>query len=193
MPWIFGGGTALAVHLSHRVSYDIDAFVCSSDVIRDLTPNRNPVTREILGGRRYEYPGNYLKLCLDHGEIDFIVSSSHTDNPTTAWDFGGTIINIETPCEIVIKKIFYRPSSFKVRDVFDFASVLPSYGDALALALPEVEDRLDKLRDRIALLAPSYEASAVNDVNPTEIGRQFMTRAAPDRVLAFLAGWRTLS
>ncbi|UEM23278.1 hypothetical protein JL100_011260 [Skermanella mucosa] len=77
--WSFGEGTSLAVHCDHRYSHDIDAFVSSAEVIRALSPNRNPATKRLPDGRKYEYPGNYLKLVLDRGEIDFIIGGSRTD------------------------------------------------------------------------------------------------------------------
>lgn len=33
-PWTFGGGTALAQILGHRISYDVDIFLDSSTVLR---------------------------------------------------------------------------------------------------------------------------------------------------------------
>src|SRR4051812_30747119 len=102
--WSFGGGTSLAVHYDHRHSYDIDAFVGSGDVIRALSPNRNPATKALLDGRKYEYPGNYLKLVLDNGEIDFIVGGARTDHPVEFWEFEGWGLPINTPWETAVKK-----------------------------------------------------------------------------------------
>jgi hypothetical protein len=188
--WTFGGGTALAVHYGHRVSHDIDVFVPSSDIIASLSPARNSATKTLLGGRRYEYPGHYLKLYLDGGEIDFLVGSRRSSDPVRPWNFEGREIAIETPWESAIKKIFHRPSQFKVRDVFDLAAVIEHHSDQLRSALPEVEDRLDKLVDRIERLAPSYANLTVNDINPTESGRKYMEASAILSVLAFLKDWR---
>lgn len=188
--WTFGGGSALAVHYGHRVSHDIDAFVPSSDIIASLSPARNSVTKALLSGRRYEYPGHYLKLYLDGGEIDFLVGSRRSSDPVRPWNFEGREIAIETPWESAIKKIFHRPSQFKVRDVFDLAAVVEHHPDQFRDALPEVEDRLDKLVDRIERLAPSYADLAANDVNPTDSGRKYMQPSAAQSVLAFLKDWR---
>ncbi len=36
--WSFGGGTALAIQLDHRTSYDIDIFFPDSQALRELSP-----------------------------------------------------------------------------------------------------------------------------------------------------------
>ncbi len=178
------------MHYDHRVSYDIDIFVRDSDALRDLTPARNPLTRALLAERKFEYPGNYLKLNLDAGEIDFILAGRRTEHPTTPWNFDGRTVLIETPWEIAVKKIFHRPSSFKIRDIFDVALVLERDPDALSASLAEVEDRLDKVIDRIDRLIPSYAMAAAEDINPTVSGLPYMQAEAAEAVLAFLTDWQ---
>lgn len=184
--WSFGGGTALAVHLDHRISHDIDIFMPNADWVSALAPNANPKTRAVIGAGRYEFPGGYLKLKLEAGEIDFIVGSKRTGHPTERWNFEGRTILLETPVEIAIKKLFYRPSSFKVRDIFDLAAVIEADGQELASFLDLVADRLDKAIDRIDALLDTYEELARTDVHPTEHGRKYATRAAAERALEFL-------
>jgi len=184
--WSFGGGTALAVHLGHRISYDVDIFMPNSDWVSDLAPNANPKTLALIGDRKYEFPGGYLKLKLEAGEIDFIVGSKRTSQPAQPWDFEGRSILIETPWEIAIKKLFYRPSNFKVRDIFDLAAIIEVDGRKLSSFLPLVAERLDKAIDRIDALLDKYEEMARTDVNPTERGRKYATRAAAASVLDFL-------
>lgn len=189
--WTFGGGTSLAVHYDHRISYDIDIFVARAQILTDLSPNRNPATKSLLSGRPYQFTGGYLKLELDDGEIDFIIGGSRTGDPTQSWTFETRTILIETPWETATKKIFYRPSTFKVRDVFDLAAVIDRDGEKLKQSLPEIEDRLDKLIDRVDALAPTYESAAVADVNPTETGRKYLDAEAVHSVLSFLINWRS--
>ncbi|MPZ24486.1 MAG: hypothetical protein GEU28_13350 [Dehalococcoidia bacterium] len=188
--WTFGGGTALAVFYEHRISYDIDIFLPNADAVTDLSPARNPATKALLGEHGYQFPGNYLKLELDRGEIDFILGGRRTAEPTHPWEFDGRTILIETPWEAAIKKVFYRSSTFKVRDVFDLAAVIDRDGERLKSCLPEVEDKLDRLLDRIDALIPVYEERAKADINPTEQGRKYMTREAIDSVVAFVREWR---
>lgn len=188
--WTFGRGTALVVFYEHRISYDIDIFVSDSEVVTALSPHKNPATKALLGEHGYQFPGNYLKLELDKGEIDFIVGGRRTDEPTQPWEFEGRTIFIETPWEAAIKKIFYRSSTFKVRDVFDLAAVIDHDGEKLKAYLPEVEDKLDRLIDRIDALAPSYEALVVSDISPTELGKKYMETSAIQTVSTFLSDWK---
>ncbi|MGE0237116.1 MAG: nucleotidyl transferase AbiEii/AbiGii toxin family protein, partial [Parvibaculaceae bacterium] len=136
--WTFGGGTSLAVQYEHRISHDVDIFVPHSQTVTDLSPVRNPAVRALIAGRNYEFPDNYLKLQLESGEIDFIVGSSRTRLPTQPWSFEGRTILIDTPWETAIKKMFHRPSTFKIRDVFDVAAVIDRDGGRLEAALPEI-------------------------------------------------------
>src|ERR1700741_817102 len=70
-PWTFGGGTALAQILSHRISYGVYIFLDSSTVLKNLAPNMNPATKWLCD--TWQWPGRYLKLILrDIGEIDFL-------------------------------------------------------------------------------------------------------------------------
>ena len=188
--WTFGGGTSLAVHYDHRTSYDIDVFVRTAQVLTDLSPNKNSATKALLSDRPYQFTGNYLKLELDAGEIDFIIGGNRTDEPTQRWKIEDRTILIETPWETAIKKIFYRPSTFKIRDVFDLAAVIDHHGNRMRSSLPEIADRLDKLIDRIEALAPVYEKAAKDDVNPTEAGLKYMRADAVHAVLDFLADWK---
>ena len=85
--WTFGGGTALAQILGHRISYDVDIFLDSSTVLKNLAPNINKVTKSLCD--TWQWPGKYLKLILrDVGEIDFLNAPSYIDNPTYQMKFG---------------------------------------------------------------------------------------------------------
>jgi hypothetical protein len=190
--WSFGGGTSLAVFYDHRISYDIDIFVSSSDTLTELSPAGNPATKALLAGRS-QFPGNYLKFQLESGEIDFIVAGRRTTNPVQSWEFEGRAIDIDTPWETAIKKMFYRPSTFKVRDAFDLAAVVDHHAEQLRSQLIVVEDRLDKLIDRLDALAAAYESLAIDDINPTESGTKYATGEAIQSAILFLLNWRDQS
>ena len=186
--WSFGGGTALAVAYAHRISYDIDIFLNNASVLRSLTPAKSPAVKALVGARNFEFPGNYLKLNLADGEVDFIVAAAVTDNPTSAWSFEGRAVPLETPVEIAAKKISYRSSTFKVRDVFDLAIVISHQRDALEPALTGLKEKLPRLIDRVSKLKPVFAEQAAADINSTDFGRQYLDRA-PDIVLDYLTDW----
>jgi hypothetical protein len=189
--WSFGGGTSLAVFYDHRISHDIDIFLGNSDTLTALSPARNPATRALLAGRGYQFPGNYLKLQMEGGEIDFILAGRRTADPVQPWNFEGREINIDTPWETAIKKMFYRPSTFKVRDAFDLAAVIDHHGERLRSNLSAVEDRLDKLIDRLDALAAAYESMAADDINETQAGSKYAASDAIGSAISFLADWRS--
>jgi hypothetical protein len=180
--WSFGGGTSLAVFYDHRISYDIDIFI--ADIITDLSPARNPAQASWRGAATSSQ-ANYLKLQLKTGEIDFIVGGRRTLDPVQPRE-----IKIDTPWDTAIKKMFYRPSTFNVRDAFDLAAVVDHHGERLRSHLHVVEDRLDKLIDRLDTLSGAYERLVTDDVNPTEPGAKYARGEAIQWAIFFLRDWR---
>lgn len=156
MKWSLGGGTALALHLNHRVSFDIDIFFEHPGALKELM--RNPKTKQLSDDR--EFPGNYLKILRPEGEIDFILASNVTDNFSQTYNFEGEHINIETPIEIIAKKIKYRGSKFTLRDVYDLSAVIKTTPDILErLAdLEELSMTFEKIFQRIGFLQKNAES-----------------------------------
>jgi hypothetical protein len=72
MHWSLGGGTALALHLNHRISFDVDIFLDHPGALKELM--KNPKTKRLSDDR--EFPGNYLKIIRPEGEIDFILAAT---------------------------------------------------------------------------------------------------------------------
>lgn len=152
-PWTLGGGTGLFLSLNHRVSYDIDIFLEDPRGLKAIAGD--PRTKRISND--WHFPGNYLKLIRQEGEIDFILAATITENCFSAYDFEGTKINVETPAEIIAKKIRYRGSNFAIRDIFDFALAV-DHDPRLTAKLGQVLSRKDfqKTLDRVTLLKRSF-------------------------------------
>lgn len=135
--WSFGGGTALMLQIDHRESHDIDLFLDDPQIL----PFLNPETQGIMLERRpdsYDSDGSgVLKLAYrDLGEIDFICAPGITDGPTTSSAVRGRTIRLETPAEIIAKKVYFRGWNFQPRDMFDLAAVAENCGtDYLVTAL----------------------------------------------------------
>jgi hypothetical protein len=133
--WSFGGGTALMLQIDHRESHDIDLFLDDPQIL----PFLNPETQGMQLERRpesYDSDGSgVLKLAYrDLGEIDFICAPSITDDPVTSSDVRGRTVWLETPAEIIAKKVYFRGWNFQPRDMFDLATVAESYGADYVIA-----------------------------------------------------------
>ncbi len=174
--WSWGGGTALAMHLAHRVSDDIDIFFTDAHALRLLSPQRNRAVKAITG--KWQDPGHTIKLECEEGEIDFIVARQFTDHPTDPVEIEGRSISLETPAEVLAKKLHYRGSRAIARDVFDMAAALEAVPDQVRLAVRATPDgarrAADSMRRRTARIIrelsgavrPTVEGEALLSLDP---------------------------
>ncbi len=153
--WSFGGGTALMTYYNHRKSKDIDIFLRDVQLLTRFTPRLNDYVAERVDD--YTEMSSSLKLKVKHQEIDFIVAPFLTQKPTIKKLIGNTPVYIETPEEIVIKKIFYRAEAFKTRDVVDLAVVIKDKADGLLENISVYQNKIPVLRDRLKTLKRVYD------------------------------------
>ena len=160
--WSFGGGTALMLQINHRESHDIDLFIDDAQYL----PYLNPETQDYdlaLAPSDYETDGTRaLKIVFDGvGEIDFICCDPVTDEPFAVSEIRGRRVKLETPAEILAKKVVFRGSQLQPRDMFDIAAVAQAMGadyvveacsrfpDACQKALRVTEKMSPKLVDSV--------------------------------------------
>lgn len=159
-PWSFGGGTALMLKYRHRYSRDIDIFLRDPQFIGHVSPRLSAAAEAVTDD--YEEAGEYVKLRLQGGEIDFIGTGWLTSEPYRTESVMGRDVNVETPAEIVGKKVRYRASTFKARDLFDFAIVAeraPGEIAKLSSLLREYRPILaERIESRRVILQEEYEA-----------------------------------
>ncbi len=129
--WSFGGGTALMLQINHRESHDIDLFIEDAQYL----PYLNPETQDYdlaLAPSDYETDGTRaLKIVFEGvGEIDFICCDPVTETPFTKAEIRGRNVRLETPAEILAKKVVFRGSQLQPRDMFDIAAVAQAMGTA---------------------------------------------------------------
>lgn len=162
--WTLGGGTAIALSIDHRISYDIDIFVPGVP-LKLFTPSQNPAAGRISS--RFQWPGHYLKFERSEGEIDFISAVLQT-KPGYAWrGLCGRPIAVETPEEVVVKKIRFRSARFTARDVFDLAAVAEARPDLSATLAGEVPDALARTLESLDLQAKRGAEALARSVTPT--------------------------
>ena len=164
----------MSISLNHRISYDIDIFFQDASALKFLSPNKNKKMRALSDD--WQQPGNYLKIERPEGDIDFLIARTFSAFPHFLHDFKGKKIFVETPAEIIAKKIHYRGSQFSVRDIFDIAAVSEFAPDELISVSSEIRDALPRTVDRIKLLRKRYEQTVHDAVFPSGRGVNFMDR-----------------
>ncbi|WP_367184936.1 nucleotidyl transferase AbiEii/AbiGii toxin family protein [uncultured Bradyrhizobium sp.] len=178
-PWTFGGGTALAQILGHRISYDVDIFLDSSTDLKNLAPNTNPVTKSLCDS--WQWPGKYLKLILrDVGEIDFLNAPSYIASPTYELKFGDRFIAAERSAEIATKKLVYRASTYTARDAFDLAAIYLHDRSALGeiARCPAITHHVvSSALSRLNLAKGQYQAEMRSLINATPRGEEIIDSA----------------
>jgi hypothetical protein len=151
--WVLGGGTALMILADHRLSRDIDAFIDDPQYLALLSPE----TTDVWNCSAWDRAAHYLKLKFVEGEIDFIVSAPISSLPPLEKQIDLTgirkgskpTIRIDPPVEIALKKLHYRATMLKARDVFDISVVDAIAGAALIANLHEVAEKKDDLLRRL--------------------------------------------
>lgn len=98
-----------------------------------------------------------MKLVYAEGEIDFIVSGPLSGLPTDTREIDLTdlpaarkaLIEVEHPAEIALKKMHYRPTMLKPRDIFDVAVADSIDHLALVENLSAISDKKSELIRRL--------------------------------------------
>lgn len=156
--WSFGGGTVLMRRYRHRVSRDVDIFVPDPQWLGYLTPRLNPVAEDKTA--EYVEQAGFLKLYFPEGELDFIVAAPLTRSPWTGETIFGRTVLVESPAEIIGKKIKHRGAELKARDILDIALVSEREPESLRAIAPLLEAQrgvvLRRLRDREQALREDF-------------------------------------
>lgn len=133
--WSFGGGTALMLQIDHRESHDIDLFLDDPQILPFLNPEIQGITLDRQPDGYDSDGAGVLKLVYsDLGEIDFICAPSILDDGSAVHEVRGRRVILETPAEIIAKKVYFRGGRFQPRDMFDLAAVVERYGDDYVVA-----------------------------------------------------------
>lgn len=183
--WTLGGGTALALKIHHRISYDIYIFLEDAGHLRALSPNRNQAARAIT--EKWQEPGHYIKLLCDEGGIDFIVAATLTNLTPWLYKFKGREISIEEPAEILAKKLKYRGSQIIARDVFDILACYRADPEIVKIAVLAAPEGTRHAVDRIHRMADRFRETIVDEVNPTDSGAELL-EIDPIRAAEILSG-----
>lgn len=163
--WTFSGGTALMLHIGHRISHDVDIFIDDPQLLPLLNPESQSYACEIVPSGYSGDGANFLKIAFeDIGEIDFIVGALLTNDPFLETEVEGRTVKLETVPEIITKKIFYRGGSIKARDVFDIAAAAQDHRDEIVKALQGYPDHVAAALAKLGKLNPEFVDEAISEL-----------------------------
>jgi hypothetical protein len=158
--WSLGGGTVLMFHYEHRLSKDIDIFVPDPQFLGYINPRIGGKGEDIT--QHYTDGAEYIKLYLPEGEIDFVAALPLTAQPFARDEVQGREVLLETPVEIVAKKLWHRGDRATPRDLLDLAVVIEHEYDAIlqnkAIFTKNLEAFIHQCEKRKSILEPVYEA-----------------------------------
>jgi Nucleotidyl transferase AbiEii toxin, Type IV TA system len=160
--WTLGGGTAMMLQIDHRDSHDVDIFLSDPQLLSFLDPQKRDFRTDLLP-TGYDGDGSrFLKLAFGSiGEIDFIVGRALTSSPTLRSTIEGEATLLETVPEIIAKKIHYRGSSIKPRDIFDIAAAAQQHATPVIHALRSYRSEVQATVGVIERLNPAFVNTAI--------------------------------
>ena len=141
----------------------------------NFTPTINSAAGRI--SEIYQWPGHYLKFERPGGEINFLSPPLQT-SPGFAWkDILGRRIAIETPEEVIIKKIRYRSEKFTARDAFDLAAVAQARPGLATIIAEETSDAIPRVKESLRILIAKGKDLFRESIVPSSFGRSLIDDA----------------
>jgi hypothetical protein len=155
----------MMLQIHHRESRDVDVFLSDPQLLPFLDPQMQDFEFQI---RPAEYTGDgarFLKMVFDKiGGIDFIVGRALTSLPTKPMVIDGEAVLLETIPEIITKKIYYRASSIKPRDIFDIAAAGEQHANGLINELQNYHDDVMRALATIDKLNPDFVDDVISQL-----------------------------
>lgn len=152
----------MMLQIQHRRSDDVDIFLPDPQLLPYLDPGLHDFKFEIMPSDYRGDGSNFLKLAFEGiGEIDFIVSPSMTGTPSTRRMVEGEQVDVETLAEIITKKVHFRGSHIKPRDIFDIAAAGRCERAAIVESLRDYRNDVAATLTAIDRLSPDFVAATI--------------------------------
>jgi hypothetical protein len=152
----------MMLQIDHRESHDVDIFLPDPQLLSFLDPQKNDFQFAIQPAACEGDGARSLKLVFDKiGAIDFIVARALTASPTSQAKVEGETVLLETIPEIISKKIYYRGSSIKPRDIFDIAAAGEQHANSLVNELRSYRDEVTQTLTTIDRLNAEFVNRAI--------------------------------
>jgi len=149
----FGGGTSLMLKYDHRISHDIDLFFRDPQCLAFISPRTNDSEEDAI--RDYSEHTQFTRIRFTEGEIDYIVAPQLTNCLPNPQEVEGYMVLVDSPVEVVAKKVHFRADEFKSRDVFDLAIVYSDMRQEILANVTVFAPHLSALEERVTALKES--------------------------------------
>jgi hypothetical protein len=189
-PIRIGGGSMLLRRYGHRKSRDLDVFVPDVRLVRWCSPRVNAAAEDLFPD--YAEEAVATKLIIGMQEIDIIAAAPIFEDAAAIEKtmLFGRPVEIETPREILAKKLIYRPRLFLARDLFDLAAVAEAEPNEVAAVFPRLTEKdLAQLTARLKEIAPTFAQEIVKKVEPFPAFNHLLDTAL-GTVTEIVSGWR---
>ncbi|MBX9846443.1 MAG: nucleotidyl transferase AbiEii/AbiGii toxin family protein [Xanthobacteraceae bacterium] len=155
----------MMLQIDHRESRDVDIFLQDPQLLSLLDPDRRDFDFELRPSAHDGDGAKFLKLVFENvGEIDFIVGQPRTANATTRREIEGEDVLLETIPEIITKKIVYRGTNIRPRDIFDIAAASEDYADTIIAELRSYWQATATALARLEQLNPEFVNNAISQL-----------------------------
>ena len=149
----------------HRLSKDIDLFTYDAQWLSLVNPRLNGKAASLAAA--YQETANAIKITTARGDIDFIVAADVLQKMTRGvMKLGGRDITVDPPSEILAKKLFYRASMFRARDVYDVSAAIDLHPKVAAKAVAATLARRSLLKARLEALRAVPESELLEGIIP---------------------------
>ena len=165
--------------LDHRLSRDIDAFIDDPQYLGILDPEVGAEGVWRCSGS--DRQAHYVKIVFPEGEIDFIAAGAISDLPPSIREIDDVTVVLAHPVEIAVSKMYHRPRTLKVRDIFDIAAVNQFDEHLLGEQLHLLSGMKCDLQARISDITPSYYRAEMDEIVVLE-GWETLPETALERV-----------
>ena len=174
----------------HRISRDIDAFIEDPQQLSFLSLRL--AGEGLWACEAYEESSNHLRLIFPEGEIDFIVAARITGLESELQiidliEFAVSHeVEVEHPVETAIKKLAYRSTLLKVRDMFDIMVVDSLFPELLRANLSHIAHLKQEILTRLDNVPEDYLRLEIHELDIADPWRQ-RALACRDRVREMIA------
>lgn len=185
----FGGGTALAIYyFQHRKSFDIDLFATDQQVLNYLRPKTWIEESRHFNTSEYIDQAHHVGLLSNNSiKVDILVSADFIEPPLidSSLELFPTDIYVESISDIIAKKIVFRNTQNKTRDIIDIAVALSRDPNILASIVEKGAVNIENIKTLQSAIKGLNREKYVYETEIVEPFAQYLDSAklAPEIIL----------